>query len=143
MNVYESLTDKNIVFKVNERFYELVYDHKWLSNFFKQTDQEFITQQQTDFIIGAIGGPKNYSGRMVRDAHPHMFITEELFELRQELLIQAFEDVNAPDELKEAWLKIDDAFKNVIIKKDISECKKRFFTDDIIDYPNPNFKKSA
>ena len=57
---------------------------------------------------------------MVRDAHPHMFITEELFDLRQELLIQAFSDVNAPDEIKEAWLKIDDAFKNVIIKKDIS-----------------------
>jgi len=134
MSVYSDLVNKEIIFKVNEKFYELVYDHPWLSKFFQHTDQEFITKQQTDFVTGALGGPKNYSGRLVKDAHTHILVTDELFELRKSLLVKAMEEVNAPQELREAWLKIDDAFKATILKKSVSDCEKRFFTDEILDF---------
>lgn len=52
-----------LVYKVNEKFYELVYDDPWLKEVFKVVDQEIITRQQTDFIVGALGGEKRYCGR--------------------------------------------------------------------------------
>ena len=135
LQLYESLPDKNIIFRVNERFYKKVYEHPWLSKFFSKTDQNFITRQQTDFIIGAIGGPRNYSGRFVADAHPHIFIDEEVFDLREALLEEAMLELKAPEALRTKWLQIDASFKNSIIKQSVDACKKRFFTDEIIHIP--------
>jgi hypothetical protein len=45
-----------------------------------------ITDQQTDFMVGALDGPSRYSGRALRAAHPHIMITENVFELRTKLL---------------------------------------------------------
>ncbi|MBT5093685.1 MAG: group 1 truncated hemoglobin, partial [Halobacteriovoraceae bacterium] len=78
MSLYDDLTDKGIILKVADLFYDKVYEDPWLSLYFKEIDQEFITAQQVDFIVGAMGGPQKYSGRLPSNAHPHMFITEEL-----------------------------------------------------------------
>lgn len=143
MAVYDELKDPEIVFKVSERFYELIYDHPWMSLYFKDTDQEFITQQQTDFIIGAIGGPNKYSGRLPSNAHPHMNINDELFDLRKAMLVQALEELNAPEELKTIWLKIDEAFRGSIVKKSVDECKPRYAQDSILDYISNKFNKKV
>lgn len=143
MALYDEIPDISIVFKVNERFYEKVYDDPWMYQYFQHTDQEFITQQQTDFILQAMGGPKNYSGRLVKNAHPHMFITDELFEAREQMLKDALAELNAPANLVEFWLKLDYSFKKVLVRNSVDECEKRFFTDEILAFPKPNSKKVA
>ncbi len=143
MKVYENLRDKEIIRKVNEVFYEKVYEHPWLSLYFKDVTQEFITSQQTDFITGAAGGPSKFSGRMPSNAHPHMFITEELYDLRTQLLKEAMQEVNAPIELQDFWLKLDESFKNKIVKNSLSECEKRFTTDELLIFENPDTHKKA
>ena len=76
-------------------------------------------------------------GRFPVPAHEHMYITEELFELRNSLLIESLRETHTAPEVIEAWLKIDNAFKKRIVKNSPSECKKRYFTDEILDYENP------
>lgn len=137
MTLYDQLLDKDIVFKINEVFYDKVYKHPWMSLYFKDVSEEFITMQQTNFIIGSIGGPKQFSGRMPSNAHPHMYITDELFNLRKALLMDAMEEVRAPQELRDAWLKIDEAFRGVIVKKSLDDCEKRFNSDTILAFENP------
>lgn len=132
--IYDSLVDKTIVFQVSELFYEKVYKHPWISLYFKNTDQKFITQQQTDFVVGALGGPKNFSGRLPVHAHPHMLITEELFDLRKKLLTEAMEELKAPTDLKEAWLQLDEAFRSVLVRSSVTECEKRYATDEILAF---------
>ena len=61
--MYHTLRDKSIIRKVNQAFYDKVYDHEWLSRFFQAVTKEHIINQQTEFITAAIGGPNNYSGR--------------------------------------------------------------------------------
>lgn len=143
MDLYNQLEDKEIVFKVNERFYEKIYEHPWMSQFFTDISQEFITQQQTDFIIGAIGGPKNFSGRLPSNAHPHMLITNELFDLREAMLLEALEECNAPQELRDAWIRIDESFRKVIVKESVSDLEKRYASDKFFVIPNPDKKKAA
>ncbi|GAB4022190.1 MAG: hypothetical protein Fur0010_25370 [Bdellovibrio sp.] len=132
----------DMVFKVNEKFYELIYNDSWLKNIFVIVDQKIITSQQTDFIVGALGGPRRYCGRSPADAHPHIFVDEEMWQLREKYLRQAFQETNFPPELGEKWIRIDEAFKSQIIKKDKSECTKRYASDEIIYFPYPG-KKAA
>lgn len=127
---------------VSKEFYEIIYDDPWFKEIFKSIKKEFITSQQADFALGALGGPKNYSGRSPADAHIHIFIDEEMWQYRENLLKQAFEKVNCPDDIRKQWLRVDEAFKKSMLMKNPNECQKRYATDELIIVPNP-FKKSA
>ena len=117
---------------VNTDFYDFIYKDEWFKQVFCNVEQTIITKQQTDFIIQAFGGPSNYCGRMPSDAHPHLFIDEHMWDLREEYLLKAFEKNSTPIEIKNKWLKIDNAFKNAIVKNSINDCRKRFNSDEII-----------
>ena len=52
-------------------------------------------------------------------AHRHMYITEELFELRSQLLRESLEDAGISPDLAKRWLKIDSAFKRQVVKESI------------------------
>lgn len=123
-------------------FYELVYKDTWFKKIFRNIDQEIITSQQIDFMVGAFGGPKKFNGRLPKDAHPHIWINEEIWNYRESLLVKAFENTKTPNEIREKWLKIDNAFKGSIINKgSIDECVGRYKTDEIIFEPIPEFLK--
>jgi truncated hemoglobin YjbI len=130
------------VTRITEEFYELVYADEWLKHVFT-IDQKFITGQQIDFMVGALGGEKKYSGRSPGDAHPHIYIDEEMWERRESLVKAAMQKVGSPEEINQRWLKIDHAFKRLIILKDVSEVQKRFYSDDLIIVPNPGRRGAA
>ena len=122
--------------RITEEFYELVYNDEWLKHVFT-IDQKVITSQQVDFMVAALGGEKRYGGKSPADAHPHIFVTEEMWQRRESLLNDAMIKVGAPQDLRLKWEKIDLAFKRHIVMKDESECKKRYFSDEVIVVPNP------
>ncbi len=137
MSLYDSLRNKSIVADVNEIFYDKVYEHPWLSQFFADVRIEHIKAQQTDFIVGLIGGPKLYCGRPVHSAHPNILITEELFDTRSALLIEALDEAGAPEELKTKWLRIDEGFRRGMVKTSVDECEKRWNSDQIKAFEPP------
>jgi len=94
-------------------------------------------------MLGLLGGPKRFSGRNAKDAHPHIYIDEEMWQYREELLVKAMDKVALPEDLRERWLRIDEAFKRSIVMKDPSECKGRFATDEIIIVVNPHSRKAS
>jgi hemoglobin len=135
---------ESIIKKTNEEFYELVFKHPWLKQIFDGVDQEHITNQQTDFILQALGGPKRYGGRNPKDAHPHIFIQEDMWIEREILLKQAFETVKTPKDIQDIWIRIDESFKHAILNKSPDECFGRFKTEEIINIPNPTpWKKTG
>ena len=137
IELFEKVGGREGIFRIAKVFYDKVYDHPWMKLYFQAFPQEHIENQQTDFMSGSLGGPKVYMGRFPVPAHEHMYITEELFELRNSLLIESLRETHTAPEVIEAWLKIDNAFKKRIVKNSPSECKKRYFTDEILDYENP------
>lgn len=94
-------------------------------------------------MLGAFGGPKNYSGRSPSDAHPHIFVDEEMWQLREQFLKEAFIETNFPEDLRAKWIRIDEAFKKSILKNSIDDCKKRYATDEIIYYPGSAAKRAG
>ncbi|TNF00183.1 MAG: group 1 truncated hemoglobin [Deltaproteobacteria bacterium] len=137
---FEELGGRDALERVAKKFYDLIYEHPWIGLFFKDIDQKVIESQQVDFMSAALGGPRVYLGKLPVPGHKHMMLTDELFDLREELLVQAMNEVGIKDELRERWLRIDEAFRKKLVKRDISECEKRFNTDEILDFPNPNPK---
>ena len=110
-----------ILQKVHKIFYDKVYAHPWLKQFFAGHNQQIIEDRQTAFMGGKMGGPIEYLGKTLKMAHRHMYITEELFELRRQLLIDSLCEAGVPAPLRERWLKIDSAFKRMIVKKSIAD----------------------
>lgn len=140
--LFERIGGRAVIEKVHKIFYDDIYSHPWMSQFFRDKDQTHIENQQTDFMSMLFGGPKAYSGRMPIDAHEHMMITSELFAVRQELLKRALEKAGVPEKERGEWLAIDGAFKKVLIKNSVSECRKRYKMDEILDIPDPGpFRK--
>lgn len=137
-SIFERVGGRDMLMAVSKKFYDKIYADPWLQQYFKHTKQSTIESQQVDFMTQALGGPKIFCGRNPTDAHLHINIHEEVFQARKKFLIEAFEEVNAPQELRDRWLKIDEAFKGAMMKKSVADCKKRWASDEILDFPNPN-----
>ena len=126
------------VLKISERFYEKVYQDSWMKKIFRNIEQAIISTQQADFMTACLGGPKKFCGRVPKDAHPQVWIDEKIWNYRQKLLQETFDELNTPEILQQRWLKVDEAFKAVIINKNgPEECMGRFKTDEIIYEPYP------
>jgi truncated hemoglobin YjbI len=140
--LFDRLGGRATLERVHKIFYDKMFAHPWIGKFFSGIDQLHLENQQSDFMQMLFGGEKSYHGRMPIDAHMHIMITEELFALRADLLKESLNEANIPETEQADWLRIDAAFKKVLIKKSASECRKRFNTDEIIDHLPPASKAS-
>jgi truncated hemoglobin YjbI len=140
---FHELGGREILMRVSKVFYDKVYAHPWIGKYFADVPQDVIEIQQVDFLQGALGGEKVYCGKLPVPAHKHMFINDELYQLRTNLLVESLKECGACQELIDRLIKIDDAFKSGIVKKSVADCEKRFNSDTILDFPNPEGKKAA
>ena len=135
--LFDALGGRETLARVHHALYNKLYGHPWLKQFFRDRTQEHQENQQTDFMMRALGGPSVYGGRLPKAAHEHIYITEEVFRLRHELLEQSLKECGVPDDLAKRWLHIDFCFMAAIVKDRPDECRKRFTTDEIIAVDKP------
>ena len=105
--------------KVHKIFYDKIYAHPWIGQFFVGHNQASIEKRQTRFMTEKMRGDAQYFAKDMKMAHRHMYITEELFELRSQLLRESLEDAGISPDLAKRWLKIDSAFKRQVVKESI------------------------
>lgn len=104
--------------KVHKIFYDKIYLHPWLKQFFVGHNQKAIEGRQTSFMGEKMGGPK-YLGKPLKQVHENMYITQELYELRHQILKESLTEAGVPEDAAARWLKIDDAFMKQITKKSV------------------------
>lgn len=134
---FEQMGGREVLIKINKVFYDKVYAHPWLKLYFQEIPQQHIEDQQVDFMQKVLGGRDVYVGKTPATTHNHMFIPNELFDVRKQLLEESFQEVNADKELVDKWLSLDESFRRLIINKSPDECKGRFKTDPILNFPKP------
>ncbi len=135
--IFEKMGGRNILIKINKIFYDKVYKDPWLKLYFEQVPQQHIEDQQVDFMQKILGGQNLYVGKAPPAAHMHIFVSEELFDLRQKLLNEAFVEARTHPKMVEKWLAIDESFKKIIVKKSPEDCQGRFKTDPVLNFPKP------
>ena len=132
--LYDRLGGKATFVKVHKIFYDKAYANTWLRKFFTDKPQEVLENQQTDFMVQLMGGPKAYGGKSPKSAHQHMVITSELFELRAKLLSDSIQEAGIRDELRQEWLDADRTFKRALEKKSESECTQAYPNQPILNF---------
>ncbi|MFZ8934574.1 MAG: group I truncated hemoglobin [Bacteriovoracaceae bacterium] len=122
-SLFEKLGGRETLDKVHKKFYDDIYADPTLKVWFEEIDQKHIEKQQSDFMQKAMGGSSIYFGRTPGMAHRHMFITEEHFQRRHDLLKEAIGEFVKDEQLITQWLKIDASFKGIICKQNIDDCE--------------------
>ncbi len=105
--------------RVHQRFYDVIFEHPWLGQFFSGKPKVTLIMKQTQFMVAAFNGPNNYLGDTPAFIHMHMFITEEISDLRSQLLKDAILAEGLSESIAEHWLAVDNAFRPSIVKNQL------------------------
>ncbi|MFT4711635.1 MAG: truncated hemoglobin YjbI [Candidatus Azotimanducaceae bacterium] len=120
--------------KVHKIFYDKVYAHPWIRKYFAHRTRGPIESQQSDYMIQLTGGPKCYAGQAPNTVHQYMFITEELFDLRSQLLSDSIKQSGVKDDLRKEWLAVNEMFKPVMVKSSETECVRQYSHQEILSF---------
>ncbi len=98
MSVYEKIGGEAAVNAAVDVFYRKVLSDDRISQFFDTVDMEAQHAKQKAFLTMAFGGPNNYTGKDMREAHAGMNLTEEHFTAVAEALVGTLQDLEVPQE---------------------------------------------
>ena len=69
LSLYDRLGGADAIRPVTQTFYQKVLADEELAPYFAFVNMERLIGMQTSFLTMALGGPSDYSGRGLRDAH--------------------------------------------------------------------------
>lgn len=135
LTLHDRLGGRPVFEKVHQVFYEKIFAHPWLSKYFAHRAPGPLVAQQTNYMIQLTGGPKCYAGQAPNVVHGYMYITEELFDLRSQLLSDSINECGVSDELRQEWLAANEMFKAVMVKSSKDKCVLQYSHQKILDFP--------
>lgn len=98
-SIYEKIGGEAAVDAAVDIFYRKVLLDDRISEFFDTVDMESQHTKQKAFLTMAFGGPNNYSGKDMREAHKHMSLTEDHFNAVAENLVATLQELNVPADI--------------------------------------------
>ena len=105
-SVFEQIGGGAAVDAAVDIFYRKVLSDPVISHFFDSVDMDRQIGKQKAFLTMAFGGPNNYSGKDMRNAHRHMKLTEEHFQAVATHLQGTLQELNVPQHLIDEVMKI-------------------------------------
>ncbi|WP_049979452.1 group I truncated hemoglobin [Halolamina rubra] len=78
--IYAEIGGRDAVESVVSEFYDRVFDDPLLEPYFEGIDREQLYAHQVQFISAVAGGPVDYDGADMQEAHAGMGITGEAFD---------------------------------------------------------------
>lgn len=96
---YERVGGGPAIKAVVDRFYELVLGDQQLAGYFRDTDITQLKRHQVLLVSQVMGGPAQYDGRDLQQAHKGLDINGEDFALVVAYLAQALEEAGVPSEI--------------------------------------------
>src|SRR5215471_15761318 len=98
MTIYESIGGADSVRVAVDDFYVRVLGDPSLAPYFTDTDMAHLKAHQRAFITAALGGPQEYDGMSMADAHNGREITPEAFAAVVGHLVATLESLGVDDE---------------------------------------------
>jgi hemoglobin len=98
---YERIGGGPAVKAVVDRFYELILKDDQLVGFFDEADLPRLKRHQVLLISQVLGGPANYDGRDLREAHADLDISLDDYLNVVSHLVQAMVEARVPPEIIE------------------------------------------
>lgn len=98
-SLFEQIGGADAVDAAVDIFYRKVLTDPVIMHFFDTVDMDKQIAKQKAFLTMAFGGPNNYTGKDMREAHKHMNLTEEHFTAVANNLKSTLEDLSVPEDL--------------------------------------------
>jgi hemoglobin len=116
--LFEKIGGRDAVKAAVDIFYTKVLSDHRISKFFEETDMDGQRRKQILFLTYAFGGPNNYDGKKMRDAHDYLVkkgINDKHFNAVMENLGQTLKELNVPDELIAEAAKIAESTRKDVL----------------------------
>lgn len=97
-SLYERLGGSDAIAAVVDEFYERMLDDERVAHYFEDIDMAAQRAHQTRFISSVAGGPVEYTGADMYEAHEHLGLTDEDFEVTATHLREALESFDVPED---------------------------------------------
>ena len=117
VSVYEKIGGEAAVNAAVDIFYRKVLADERISEFFDTVDMEAQHAKQKAFLTMAFGGPNNYTGKDMREAHKHMKLNETHFNAVAENLVGTLQELNVPQEYIDEIVAIALSVKDDVLNK--------------------------
>ncbi|MDO9049505.1 MAG: group 1 truncated hemoglobin [Methylobacter sp.] len=118
--LYEKIGGEAAVNAAVDIFYRKVLADYRINRFFDNSDMEKQAAKQKAFLTMAFGGPNNYSGQDMRNAHAHlvkMGLNASHFDAVMEHLGATLTELNVPQELIAQAAAIAESTRNDVLGK--------------------------
>ncbi|GGA62967.1 group 1 truncated hemoglobin [Neiella marina] len=116
-SVFDKLGGAPAIDAAVDIFYRKVLADDRISHFFDTIDMEAQHVKQKAFLTMAFGGPNNYSGKDMREAHKHMNLTEEHFNAVAENLVGTLQELGVSQEDIDSVVTIAVSVKDDVLNK--------------------------
>jgi hemoglobin len=94
--IYEQIGGQEALIAVVDDFYERVLADPELAGFFRGSNMSRLKGKQVEFFAAALGGPQEYSGLSMKDAHRGRGIGQQHFDLVAKHLTDALHAAGVP-----------------------------------------------
>jgi len=98
MSIFEELGGAPAVNAAVDIFYAKVLADERINEFFSTVDMKRQRAKQKAFLTLAFGGPNNYTGKDMREAHKHMDLNDGHFNAVAENLVATLQELNVSQE---------------------------------------------
>lgn len=117
VSIYEKIGGEAAVNAAVDLFYKKVLVDDRISQFFDTVDMDSQHVKQKAFLTMVFGGPNNYTGKDMREAHKHMSLTEEHFNAVAENLVGTLKELGVAEEDINAIVAIALSVKDDVLNK--------------------------
>jgi two-component system chemotaxis sensor kinase CheA len=105
-SIFDRLGGKDPITAAVDLFYKKVLADPSLNSFFANTSMDWLKKQQILFMAQAFGGPAEYKGQGMKEAHSAMAITAKHFDQVATHLVTTLEELKVPKDLIDEMLAV-------------------------------------
>ena len=119
--LYDKIGGKDSIQKAVDLFYKKVLMDGRISHFFDNTDMRRLYAHQSQFLSFALGGPNEYQGRDIREAHKNLVekhgLEERHFDIVAEHLLATLIDLGITEETRNEIMSIVGSTKDAVLNR--------------------------
>lgn len=120
-SLYDQIGGQDNIRSAVELFYKKILMDGRVSHFFDSTDMRKLYAHQSQFLGYALGGPEEYKGKDIREAHKDLVtnhgMTERHFDIVAEHLLNTLIDMGVDKDLRSDVMGVVGSTKDAVLNR--------------------------
>jgi hemoglobin len=120
--LFEQLGGEPRLREIIDAFMDRVFADRMIGFFFRNADKKRIKEMEYQLTAEFLGAGVKYQGKPLAQAHAKHPIMGGQFARRLQILKETLEDFQAPQEVRDAWIRHNESFRSAITSNSGSDC---------------------